>query len=503
MENDAKDRCYFIVSCARSGSTSLARILDMAENGVCALEPSPNLNRETREMMEGRCADPMAVVQTTILPRVKASLQDVEIYGEKNVTYGPFIPYLYEMLGCKFVFIKRDGRDTVRSLMDWHNRMFGSIYRECHDPGNLAPRAISAAANLPIHYDTSDYARPRPLLGDQLFSEWDQLSREEMCAHYWAYINDLYLDQLQKLPSDVWIEIDYTKPEINDIIQVFKFLGLTGITQERIQTMLEQKINSLQDRCEEENQYPDWKDWDGESRRRFDRIAAVTMTRLGYYHDDFTTHWKPQRYGEWWCNHETGLDWYTWMYNSRRKMHTDLVDWIRQRDQEGDPIESIVDFGCGLGVGYCNDLADKHYTGVDMSRKNIEWCREHRNNPNHQYLCMDFVNGGLPEQADLVFSSGTLDNVYDVDVCLRNMVRNARKWTYVTFYRGWFPELREHKYYWSDEHKCFYNDVSPARLRETLLSMGCRDIHIRPARTERTDIPFETLVIARTPNTEC
>ncbi len=39
---------YFILSCARSGSTSLARILDTAGNGACVCEPVPNLNVESR-----------------------------------------------------------------------------------------------------------------------------------------------------------------------------------------------------------------------------------------------------------------------------------------------------------------------------------------------------------------------------------------------------------------------------------------------------------------------
>ena len=66
---------FFVISCARSGSTSLATILNKAHNGLCTIEPIPNLNKETREMTEGRLLNPMAVLEKTVLPRVQAGLQ--------------------------------------------------------------------------------------------------------------------------------------------------------------------------------------------------------------------------------------------------------------------------------------------------------------------------------------------------------------------------------------------------------------------------------------------
>ena len=80
------------------------------------------------------------------------------------------------------------------------------------------------------------------------------------------------------------------------------------------------------------------------------------------------------------------------------------------------------------------------------------------------------------------------------------MVRNSKKWIYLTCYRGWFPELEEHKYYWNEEHGCYYNDISPRQLRHTLKSIGCKDIIICPLEMERKDIPYETLIIARVPD---
>lgn len=502
MAEHTNGRCFFILSCARSGSTSLARILDTAKNGLCAVEPMPNLNRETREMMEGRISNPMAVLESTVLPRVLEMLGKAEVYGEKNVTYGPFIQYLYEALKCKFVFMKRDGRDVVTSLINWHEKKFGSVYRECKETGNLSEAAIKASANLQVHWDTSDYSRPRPSRGDPLYDEWDDLTRAEMCAYYWSTINELYLDRLQQLPDNAWITVDYTSPRLEDIEKIAEFCGLKGLDKEGVRNMLHQKINSLQDRgASADDFYPNWKDWDSGMRRRFDRIASKTMYRLGYYKLD-GGNWLPAGYGNWWREHNGGLEWYTWMYNSRRKMHHDLVHWVNQKEHQGDEILSIADFGCGLGVGYCDDFAEKRYIGIDLSEKNVQWCNENRKNPGHRYCAMDFIAKPLEEQVDLVCSSGTIDNGYDFDAFLISMVQSSKKWIYLTLYRGWFPDLKEHKYHWSDEHLCFYTDGSPKRIRETLAQLGCSEIIIEPVPTGRQDIPFETRVIARVPDSD-
>ncbi len=492
---------FFIVSCARSGSTSLCAILDEAVNGRCVSEPVPNLNRETREMMEGRLHDPAGVLECTIVPRVLEGAQGGAVYGEKNVTYAPFIPHLYARLGCRFVYLKRDGREVVRSLLNWHENKFGSIYRECKEPGTLSPEALAAAGALPVHLDTSDYSRPRPPMDHPLAARWEDLTRAEMCAFYWAFINDLYLDGLERLPEEAWIEIDYSAVTAESVEHVARYCGLQGLERVRVQQMLDERINSLQARGGAAGTYPDWKWWDSGQRRRYDAIAAPAMRRLGYYGEQ-GTEWRPKRYGDWWSHHEGGLDWYTWMYESRKHMHEDLLRWIAQRDAQGDDIGSVLDLGCGLGVGYAEALAAKRYVGVDLSPRNVEWCQHHRSNPRHAYRCADFVTEVQKETFDLVFSSGTLDNCYDIDAALRSMVRQSRKWLYLTCYRGWFGNLREHRYQWSDEHTCFYNDASPDRIRDVLQEERCRDISIEPvaAGPDARDIPFETRVIARVPD---
>jgi len=486
---------FFVVSCARSGSTSLARILDTAANGCCVVEPHPNLNRETRLMREGRLDDPDDVLEDTVVARVLEGQRDHGVYGEKNVTYGPFIDRLHERLGCRFVYLRRDGRDVVRSLMDWHERMFGTIYRECRDPGRLSSRALQSAAALPAHRDESDFSRPRPLEGEPAALEWENFTREEMCAYYWATINRLYREQLERLPQGAFVELDYTRADAGDVVDVARYLGLDGLDGATVQEMLQRRINSLGERVGEEDAYPRWGDWDSGQRERFWRQAGDVMLQLGYAVEG--EEWKPQGYGDWWRQHEGGLEWYQWMFEGREPVHRDLIRWATA---ESRGIDSVADFGCGLEVGYADAFADKRYVGIDISPRNVEWCRRNRKAARHGHWCADFVSEPFAERFDLVFSSGTIDNTYDIDACLAAMVKASKGWVHVTCYRGWFPDLPEHRYAYAPHHDCFYNDLSPHRALRTLRDLGCTEIDIRPIPSGKDDIPFETRIIARSPH---
>jgi hypothetical protein len=275
-------RVFFVVSCARSGSTSLARILDTASNGRCLVEPMPNLNAESRDLMEGRLRDPHGVLAQHVAPRVGKALDEGKVHGEKNLTLGPFIPSLHQMFRCRFVWIVRDGRDVATSLMNWHMEAFGNIYRECAFEDPLSERAQAALAQVPVELDTADYARPRPRPGDPWFERWPSLTRFEMAAWYWTYINRLFAAQFAQIAEADWIRVDYTGITVETIERLFDFLGLEGFDAARADDMLHNRINSLEDRFRTHGRFPRWQSWSPDQQRRFDAIAAGALREFGY-----------------------------------------------------------------------------------------------------------------------------------------------------------------------------------------------------------------------------
>lgn len=483
---------FFVLSSARAGSTSFAHILDGAENGCCLTEPTPNLNTETRLAMEGRLDDLDHTIAELVAPRLSEST--FQVHGEKNVTYGPFIGALHRQLDARFILLSRDGRDVVRSLMDWHEQMFGTVYREAPEAGRLSARARSAAGALPVHLDTSDFARPRPMPGDPMHDRWLDASRFEMCCWYWSRIYNLYLDELTQVPQECWQRLDYTSVTPDDIVRVARFVGLTGLDAVQVGHLLNARINSLKDRCDEEPQFPQWMEWDGQQRREFTELAGDTMMRLGYW-DDVSTRWKPRDFGMCWHEKAADVEWYRWMFDGRRRMHEEAIAWVNALG----PDRSVMDYGCGIGEGYCEAFADRPYIGIDLAEASIDWATAHRMNPLHRYESRDFVADPPSKAADVVMSSGTIDNAYDPEAYLDAMIHAARAWIYLTCYRGWFPELVEHEFLWNPDHGCFYADLSAERLREHLERRGCTNIVVEPRATGRSDIPFETRVIARVP----
>lgn len=277
-----KSTPFFILSCARSGSTSLARILNEAHNGICLVEPDPKLNRESRLLWEGRLPNPEKLIESAIIPRIEAAQLRNLIYGEKNLTLTPFISCLYKRLNCRFVFLIRDGREVVRSLMDWHHLMFGNIYREALPSARLRPGVLQILGANPVHLDDADFSRPRPLRGTAAYDNWEHFTREEMCAWYWSVVNERIRAELLSLPAEAWYQVDYSSISEDKILETAGFLELEGLDRRRIRHMLDQRINSVSERAGIKTSYPAFPSWSRDAQNTFQTIAGSTMRSFGY-----------------------------------------------------------------------------------------------------------------------------------------------------------------------------------------------------------------------------
>jgi len=206
---------------------------------------------------------------------------------------------------------------------------------------------------------------------------------------------------------------------------------------------------------------------------------------------------RPKGYGTYWSKskykEKNFVEWYTWMYKSRLKINKDFINWVNDND-----IDSIADFGCGIGIGFCKAFKDKEYIGIDISKRNIDWCKKNYKNPKHKYICMDFISDDLLQKVDVSVCNGTLENVWNINKALEGMVNNSKKWIYASCFMGWYPNLKSHKYSWVDKKNVYSSLVSPIESRTVLEGLGCTDIQIFPAKKDSSaGSGYETIIIAK------
>jgi hypothetical protein len=411
---------FLIAGAARSGTTSLASILDRASNATVKIEPVPNLNVETRLAMEGRLPDLAAAVSSYL--QGKADAGD-RIYGEKQITLAPFIEEIARQSDCQFVYIHRDGRDVVRSMIDWHDMMFGSIYRECRETGSLGQGARQRAAALLVHNDSSDFSRIRPLPGDPFHAEWAQMSRAEMSAYYWSRTNDLYADAFDAIDPDRVTRIDYTNAGAEGVLAAAAMAGLKGLDRETVEEMLKARINSAVGRAGGGTRSPHWTSWSSGEREAFERIAGGTMRRLGYW-PDHATRWRPRNF----------------------QPDVPNVSQVSKSALSSLMAESGGSTAIEIGAG-----------------------------------------GAAASPADLAFSLGGLDAAFDIELLLSRAVASSEKSIFLTAEHGWYPELPRHNYRYDRKAGRFANLVSPSLVRSTLAGLGCVDVRVEPAAVASSD----------------
>ena len=203
---------------------------------------------------------------------------------------------------------------------------------------------------------------------------------------------------------------------------------------------------------------------------------------------------RPSGYGTYWSKsnykEKNFVEWYQWMYQSRLKINQDFINWVNERE-----ISSIADFGCGIGIGFETAFSDKQYLGIDISKRNIDWCNQTYTNPKHQYLCMDFIEEDLPQKVDVSVCNGTLENVWNINDALASMVKNSNKWIYASCFMGYHPNLQSHQYTWVPGKNVYSSLVSPNESRQILESLGCTEIEIYPSKKSTTPAAGEEAII--------
>ena len=175
-------------------------------------------------------------------------------------------------------------------------------------------------------------------------------------------------------------------------------------------------------------------------------------------------------YGEFWQEKkDSGItEFYDALYEDRPLLHENFVNFVKSK---GD-IKTVLEVGCGSGVypiKFKEMFSNMSYTGLDFSESCIDYCKQ---NSDFEFIAGDFIKMDLSGKYDLVFSHAVIDHVYDPDLFLEKIVKATEKYAYVSAYRGYFPELKEHKMKWINRLACYHNSLSVNQLKKVLTKCG-------------------------------
>jgi hypothetical protein len=232
------EKPVFIVGCSRSGTTVVYKILSMAK-GLASLQ------KESHDFWN--------------------SLHPPE---ERNWD-SHRIPYLFELFpDAIFIYVKRDGRDNINSLIHGWSR-----------PDEFGGWSHNLPANIQI--DNSKYTRWCFFV----FPGWRsyiKASIETVCAQQWITANQSVLSFRGAGSDTGWIEVFYedilSRP-LETFRELYERLDIpfTDDVKEHCKNLLNNPYNAFSP--------PRLNKWKEENRERIERIIPTiqeTMMKMGY-----------------------------------------------------------------------------------------------------------------------------------------------------------------------------------------------------------------------------
>jgi len=184
-------------------------------------------------------------------------------YVEANIGYYGLMDITSRVFRAhRAIFIVRDGRDWVRSHMNW-----GEFY------GKKGLRKLIS----------HNWPTARGLPGDTYTDKWNYMTRFEKLCWAWARLNEYALDTFSGNPHVRvfrFEEIFMGKAKYDVLMEMLTFAtSLPGVSSADVGTVqgwLEQKIHKSSEG------FPAWENWTNEQKRQFEHICGPLMEKLRY-----------------------------------------------------------------------------------------------------------------------------------------------------------------------------------------------------------------------------
>lgn len=251
-------RCLFVLSTGRTGTMTLARLLDLSEEVDAFHEPRPQLLEARQSARWDVYANEAKYRHIFIRARgtpLFAAAWRKQLYAETSARLTFFAPVIADLLpNAKFLFVHRSPFGVIQSGMKrgWY-------------------------VDHP-----ADYARIRPVEGEGFFDQWDDMDPFEKICWYWDVYNDFAVDFCERARSSRVLSIRASELFDGEATsRIFDFLGVRRPPENATDEVLNKKLNAQQ-----EGTFPEPEEWTPTMHQTLRRIASRTMERLGYSSED-------------------------------------------------------------------------------------------------------------------------------------------------------------------------------------------------------------------------
>jgi hypothetical protein len=185
------------------------------------------------------------------------------------------VPYLFRLFPhARFVFIHRDGRDNISSMIDG--------WRQGRSDGGFGLTHFFGPSPAPVAINDGEFSEWHFFLPPG-WRDYNRAPLEDVCAFQWLTANRLALDAAREIPADQWIRIRY-EDVVERPVEVF------GEVFERLAIRFD---DALQARCRSLDQRPTsivsgpparakWKKRNPAAIERISARIRPMMEELGY-----------------------------------------------------------------------------------------------------------------------------------------------------------------------------------------------------------------------------
>jgi hypothetical protein len=180
----------------------------------------------------------------------------VEHYVETNETIFSILPIISEIIpNSKFIFIVRDGRDTVTDAIN------DNIYT-LKDPLNR----ITAL----------DYP------DDSYFNTWHIMSQFEQACWWWKKTNNIIFDDVKERKDTLMVKYEDIMHKKHYGTHIRKICQFIGYPSNNKVLKVWDKMLAEYDKQKPTGDFPHWKDWTNEQKEQFEKFAGEHMREIGY-----------------------------------------------------------------------------------------------------------------------------------------------------------------------------------------------------------------------------